>query len=85
MRRELELRQTELNDQERQILASDLKELAHLIGVLGDHRSKASLIRREEEVDRHLLLGDQLPHGGVDVLKWMAGFLGGLQNGSDER
>jgi hypothetical protein len=83
MRAELERPDTPLSDQERHIFSSDLKDLAHLIGVLGDHRSKPNLIRREEEVDRQIMQGDQEPHGGVDVLKWMSGYLDGLQDKRD--
>jgi hypothetical protein len=80
MRAELDRLDTTLTEQEHHIFSSDLKELAHLIGILGDHRSKPNLIRREEEVDRQLMQGEQEPHGGVDVLKWMSGYLDGLQN-----
>lgn len=79
MQIELDAQQTDLTEQERHILARDLKELAHLIGTLGDHRTKASLIRREDEVDRQLMQGEGEPHGAVDMLKWMSGYLGGLQ------
>lgn len=83
MRTELDTHQDDLSDQERHILSRDLKEMAHLIGVLGDHRTKASLIRREDEVDRQLMQGDGEPHGAVDMLKWMSGYLGGLQDDKD--
>ncbi|MBE0689332.1 MAG: hypothetical protein IH587_04325, partial [Anaerolineae bacterium] len=82
-RTELESQNDALSPQELQVLASDFKDLAELIGLLGDHRTKPSLIRREEEVDRQLIQGAQSPHSAVDVLKWMAGYLGGLQD--DER
>jgi hypothetical protein len=80
MRAELDRLDTTLTEQAHHIFSSDLKELAHLIGILGDHRSKPNLIRREEEVDRQLMQGEQEPHGGVDVLKWMSGYLDGLQD-----
>jgi hypothetical protein len=83
MQAELETHQDDLSEQERHILSRDLKELAHLIGVLGDHRTKASLIRREDEVDRQLMQGEGEPHGAVDMLKWMSGYLGGLQDDKD--
>jgi len=82
-RTELETQNDSLTPQELQILASDFKDLAELIGLLGDKRTKPNLIRREEEVDRQLIQGEQSPHSAVDVLKWMAGYLGGLQD--DER
>ncbi|MCC6614510.1 MAG: hypothetical protein IT320_13600 [Anaerolineae bacterium] len=82
-RTELEAQDENLTPQELQVLASDFKDLAELIGLLGDRRTKPNLIRREEEVDRQLIQGEQSPHSAVDVLKWMAGYLGGLQD--DER
>ncbi|MDX2137860.1 MAG: hypothetical protein SF123_07165 [Chloroflexota bacterium] len=84
MRAELDLHEDALTEQERHILATDFKELAHVIGVMGDHRSKPNLIRREEEVDRQLMQGDQEPHGAVDMLKWMAGYIDGLQAGDED-
>lgn len=84
MRAQLDLHEEALSEQERHILATDFKELAHVIGVLGDHRSKPNLIRREEEVDRQLMQGDQEPHGAVDMLKWMAGYIDGLQTGNED-
>jgi hypothetical protein len=83
MRAELDVHEGALSEQERHILATDFRELAHLIGVMGDHRSKPNLIRREEDLDRQLMRGDQEPHGAVDMLKWMAGYIDGLQ-ASDE-
>ena len=80
---ELETHQGDLTEQERHILSRDLKEMAHLIGVLGDHRTKGSLMRREDEVDRQLMQGEGEPHGAVDMLKWMSGYLGGLQGDKD--
>jgi hypothetical protein len=72
-----------LTPQERQILASDIKELASLIGEMGDHRTKARLIRREEDIDRQLMRAEQVPHSTVDMLKWLSGYLSGLQDEPD--
>ncbi|MCA9905703.1 MAG: hypothetical protein KC547_17730, partial [Anaerolineae bacterium] len=83
-RTELEAQDSILSPQEQQILARDFKELAELLSLLGDRRTKPSLIRREEEVDRQLIQGEQLPHSAVDVLKWMAGYLGGQQESERE-
>lgn len=80
MRDELARLRDTLSDQEHHILSTDLKELARVIGVLGDRRSKPNLIRREEEIDRQIMQGEQPPHGGVDVLKWLSGYLDGLQD-----
>jgi hypothetical protein len=47
---------------------------------MADNRSKASLIRRGDDVDRQLMSGEQQPHSAVDALKWLAGYLGGTQD-----
>lgn len=69
---------------QRKILANNLKELAQLVTSMAEHRSKATIVRRAEDIDRMLMTGDQDPHGSIDALKWMAGFLGGSQQDSDE-
>lgn len=84
IRAELDARQTELSDQERQILAKNFKELAQLIGDMGDRRSKANLMRRGENIDRQLMAGEQQPASAVDAMKWMSGYLDGTQDKSDE-
>jgi hypothetical protein len=77
VRDELHAREHELEPYERTILANDLKELAQLIGTMGDSRSKGSLVRRD--TDRQLLTGEQQPESAVDVLKWFSGYLSGAQ------
>lgn len=82
IRSELNHRRDELTDQEWHILARNLRELATLIGVMGDHRSRGSLVR--QNVDRQLLTGEQQPESAVDAMKWMAGYLEGEQARDDE-
>jgi hypothetical protein len=77
VRAELDYRRDELSDQEWHILAKNFRELATLIGAMGDHRSRASLVR--QNVDRQLLMGEQQPESAVDAMKWMAGYLEGIQ------
>lgn len=84
IRAELDARSDELTDQERRILARNFKEMAQMIGEMGDHRSRASLIRRSENVDRHLMTGEQQPASAVDAMKWMAGYLDGVQGGHED-
>ncbi|MCS7072425.1 MAG: hypothetical protein NZM00_13040, partial [Anaerolinea sp.] len=79
VRAELDARSAELPPEQLQILANTIKELADLIASLGDNRSKASLIRRSEDLDRQLITGEQPPHGAVDVMKWLSGYLSGSQ------
>ncbi len=79
VRAELDARADDLTPHETQILANNFKELAQLIANMGDNRSKASLMRRGDDVDRQLMIGDQQPHSAVDALKWLAGYLSGAQ------
>lgn len=77
VRSELDARREELTDHEWRILAKNFKELAGLIGLMGDHRSRGNLVR--QNVDRQLLAGAQQPESAVDAMKWMAGYLDGVQ------
>lgn len=79
IRLELDARAEELSPHELKIFANNLKELAQMIAAMGDSRSKATLIRRGDDVDRQLMAGEQQPHSAVDTLKWLAGYLGGTQ------
>jgi hypothetical protein len=80
IRAELDARQEELTEDERRILAKNFKELAQLIGEMGDHRSKANIMRRGDNIDRQLMTGEQQPASAVDAMKWMAGYLDGIQD-----
>ena len=82
IRSELDRRRDELTDQQWHILAKNFKELAALIGAMGDHRSRGSLVR--QNVDRQLLTGEQQPESAVDAMKWIAGYLEGVQGRDDE-
>jgi hypothetical protein len=84
VRAELDARQEELTEDERRILAKNFKELAQLIGEMGDHRSKANIMRRGDNIDRQLMTGEQQPASAVDVMKWMAGYLDGIQDQANE-
>jgi hypothetical protein len=84
IRMELDSRAEGLSPHELQILANNFKELAQLISEMADNRSKATLMRRGEEVDRQLMTGEQQPHSAVDVLKWLSGYLSGTQEKPDE-
>jgi hypothetical protein len=79
LRAELNAREDELSPHERQVLSNNLKQLAQLVGVLGDSRSKANLMRRGDELDRDLMSGEQTPHSTVDAMKWLAGYWSGAQ------
>jgi hypothetical protein len=79
-RQELDVRGAELTPDERNILAKNLRELADLIAELAENRSKATRIRREEEIERLLLSGEQSPQSAIDTMRWLSGFLSGLQD-----
>ena len=77
IRQELDVRRDSISQQEWHILAKNLRELAVLIGDMGDHRSRGSLVR--QNIDRLLLSGEHQPESAVDAMKWMAGYLEGGQ------
>jgi hypothetical protein len=83
LRAELDAREGELSPHERRILSNNLKELAQLISIMGDSRSKANIMRRSDELDRDLMSGEQKPHSAVDTMKWLAGYWSGA-HGKDE-
>lgn len=84
IRAEFDARREELSPHELKILANNLKELAQLVGTMGDNRTKANLMRRGDDIDRQLITGDQPPHSAVDALKWMSGYLSGMHEKADE-
>lgn len=79
VRAELDAPGSELSGDERQVLAKNLKELAQLIIAMSDQRSKPAIMRREEDVERQLITGDQLPQSGIDTMRWLSGYLNGSQ------
>ena len=83
VRSELDARGSELTPDERSVLAKNLRELADLITNMADRRSKATLIRREEDIERQLLAGDQEPESAIDTMRWLSGYLSGLQDDKD--
>lgn len=59
----------------RQVLATNLKQLTHLIAMLADNRTKPSLIRGDDALERQFAAGEVTPQGAVDVMRWLAGYL----------
>lgn len=84
VRRELALLRDLLSADERHILANNLRNLAHLITEMAENRSKRSLIRSDDSIDRQLNIGQAQPHGSIDMMKWVAGYLDGAHNPSEE-
>jgi hypothetical protein len=76
IRDELNAREDQISPETRQILANNLKELAHVIAGMGDNRTKSNLIRRGDDLDRDLMSGEQPPHSAVDAMKWLSGYWG---------
>lgn len=77
---ELTNRADDLSAQERSVFAKDLRELAELISTMADYRSKSTLIRREDDIERQLMSGEQDPQSAIDTMRWLAGFLGRMSN-----
>lgn len=77
IRREVDVVSRELSSEQRHILANNLRNLAIRITQMAERRSKASLIRSDDAIDRQLMHGESNPQGSVDMLKWIAGYLDG--------
>jgi hypothetical protein len=80
LRAEIDARSEELTPDERNVLAKNLRELAGLVITMAENRSKSSLIRREDNIERQLLRGEQQPQSAIDTMKWLSGFLTGMQD-----
>ena len=83
MRMELEARRNDLPATDVRLVANQFSALAQLIGELGDSRTKQALLRRDD-ADQQLARGEANPHGAVDALKWISGFLGGAHRDGEE-
>lgn len=77
IRREVDVVSRELSSEQRHILANNLRNLAMRITQMAERRSKPSLIRSDDTIDRQLMHGEANPQGSVDMLKWIAGYLDG--------
>lgn len=66
------------------VLAANLKELAQLITGMAENRTKPSLIRSDDTVERQLYSGEFAPQSGVDALKWLSGYLDGTHSGGSD-
>ena len=84
VRVELDAREEELQPDERSVLAKNLKELTQIITVMAENRSKSTLMRREDDIERGLVSGEQHPQSAIDMMKWLSGLLDGTQARSAE-
>ncbi len=84
IRRELDEVGGGLSSEERHILANNLRNLAHRITQMAGKRSKPSLIRSEEGIERQLQQGEANPQGSIDMMKWIAGYLDGAHQATED-
>ena len=77
IRREVDELSGDLSSEQRHILANNLRSLATRVTQMAENRSKPSLIRSDDSIDRQLMHGEANPQGSVDMLKWIAGYLDG--------
>ena len=77
IRREVDGVGRELSSEQRHILANNLRNLANRVTQMAENRSKPSLIRSDDSIDRQLMHGEAIPQGSIDMLKWIAGYLDG--------
>lgn len=84
IRRELDEVGRGLSSEQRHILANNLRNLAHRITKMADRRSKPSLIRSDDSIERQLQQGEANPHGSIDMMKWIAGYLDGAHPHSED-
>ncbi len=83
IRRQLDEVSAYLSMDEQHVLANNLRNLAYRITAMADNRSKPSLIRSDDTIDRHLMLGESNPQGSIDMMKWIAGYLGGSHSSAN--
>lgn len=84
IRRELDEVGAGLSSEQRHILANNLRNLANRITHMAEKRSKPSLIRSDDSIERQLQHGEANPHGSIDMMKWIAGYLDGAHPPSDD-
>jgi hypothetical protein len=76
---ELEAHSDGLSPEVRHVMATNLRGLAALVARMAERRSKPSLIRSEDALERQLMSGEQAPQSAIDFMKWASGYLDGLQ------
>ena len=84
IRREVDALGGDLSSERRHILATNLRNLAQRITQMAEKRSKPSLIRSDDSIDRQLTRGEAQPHGSIDMMKWLAGYLDGAHAPDDD-
>lgn len=83
IRSEIDALSQALTSEQRHILATNLRNLSQLITQMAENRSKPSLMRSDDSIDRQLMLGEAQPHGAIDMMKWVAGYLDGAHQAEE--
>ena len=84
IRREVDAVGGVLSSEQCHILANNLRNLANRITQMAEKRSKPSLIRSDDSIERQLLHGEVNPQGSIDMMKWIAGYLDGAHPLSED-
>ncbi|MCY4147299.1 MAG: hypothetical protein OXE95_10795 [Chloroflexi bacterium] len=84
IRSEVDALSQALTSEQRHILATNLRNLSQRITQMAENRSKPSLIRSDDSIDRQLTRGEAQPHGAIDMMKWVAGYLDGAHQAGEE-
>ncbi len=84
IRSEVDALSQALTSEQRHIMATNLRNLAQRITNMAEKRSKPSLIRSDDSIDRQLMHGEAHPHGAIDMMKWVAGYLDGAHQAAGE-
>lgn len=83
IRGEIDARASDLAPDERHILATNLKELAQVITSMAENRSRP-ILRSDGTIERQLVTGEQHPQSAIDVMRWLSGYLDGMQENDDQ-
>ena len=83
LRIEMERHGSELPASQQHLFATNLKELTQVIVAMADNRSKGTIIRNDETLERSFMTGKQTPQSAIDLMKWLSGYWDGMQGDAD--
>lgn len=81
---ELQEHSASISPEQRHILATNLKDLSQLIVNISANRTRSSLMRSDDQVDRQFFAGEEAPRSAIDLMKWLSGYFDGLHRAEDE-
>ena len=85
VRQAINSRSDELTPDVRQVLATNLRELAQLVAAISDSRSKPSLLGPgADDLERALMTGEATPVGAIDMMKFLSGYMEGAHRKDDD-